>query len=235
MKRDKILIVFKNTSTTDKASIIYQIFGQCLQETNFKNDDSIVKNLTWSTKYYTTKFDLYIDQCDSIEEWTTDFIDPMCDLLRDALAGLIIIGEIPKDTSLISKSVVDQESFLIWCHNGNQIELNELDDLNLKMAVSQSQVEFVQLDNSTDKNDYHDKVGTERIKEIIDTYEWTHSKSLNTPRGQKKVLPPQDNLESILTQLQQAKLHYESLDTDSTDAEQFASELAKEIADKLGL
>lgn len=235
MKRDKILIVFKDTSTTDKTSIIHKIFGQCLQQTNFKNDDSIVKNLTWSTKYYTTKFDLYIDQCDSIEEWTTDFSDPMCDLLRDALAGLIIIDEIPKDTSLISKFLVDQESFLVWCHNGNPIELNEIDDLNVKMAVAQSQVEFVQLDNSTDKNEYDDKIGTERIKEIIDTYEWTHSKRLNTPTGQKNVITPKDNLESILTQLQQAKSHYESLDTDSMDAEQFASELAKEISDKLEL
>lgn len=233
-KRDKILIVFIDTNPTDKDDIIHQIFEQPLQGKDFAKDDSIVKNLIWSTKYYTTEFDLYIDQCDSIEKWISDFIDPMCDLLRSALSGLIIVDNIPKDTSFIPKSFVDQESFLIWCHTNNNMQQHEIDDLNIEMATSQSQIEFVQLDNTTDKNEYNDKIGMERIKEIIDTHEWTHSTRTNIP-ADNKISIPSDNLESLLTHLQQAKSHYDSLETDSMDAEEFANEIAKQISDKLGL
>lgn len=245
MGRDKILILFVNKKPMDEDNVVQQIFGNCLKDRILTNEDHIVKDLTWSTKYYDAKFDLYIDQCNSFEKWYRQFNHPECKPLKRVLAGLIIIDKMPtEDPLIVAELEVDKETFSIWCHNNNDMTDEELTSYNLAVMKADLPIEFVQLDNTTETNEFDETIGIARIKEIIDTYEWPNLIKKYVPKGDRTPSYRSDDLETIWKQMRIAKLEYESqkekisdslgkLTKGEMDPDQFAKNFADEIADQL--
>lgn len=240
MGRDKILIAYNTDNEFTHYDTIKKIFGKSLDAVEHTPNDSIVKGLRWRTKYYSTDFDLYIDQYTSLDQWLEDLRDPECDVLREALAGLIIIDDIDKtQVSLLSTKgspIVHQDSFLVWCDTTGELSDDETENMNVEIAAVGGSLEIIRL-ISGEKNEFNDTVGVERVKEIIDTYPWTNMVKqllINTQNAPNKP-SDRDNLDSIVQKLTDARSHYQSLDKDDdeTDSNSFANEIAKEVSERL--
>ncbi|SMN22740.1 similar to Saccharomyces cerevisiae YFR043C IRC6 Putative protein of unknown function [Maudiozyma saulgeensis] len=242
MTRDKILIAYNKNADFHHFDTIKKIFDGCLDTVEYKATDSILKGLQWKTKYYSADFDLYIDRYESLDQWLDDLKDPECDVLRDALAGLIIIDDVDqKQVSILNKKdspTVHEESFLVWCNTKDEFSQDETDDMNVRIAVDGASLEIIRL-HSEEMNEFSDTVGIERVKEIIDTYQWPNmvKESLENSVRTGKAPSDMDNLDSIVQKLNNARSHYQSLDKDNdeADANSFADEIAKEVSERLGL
>lgn len=229
--KDKILVLFENgNSNISRRELIQGIFEDATSD-SLDDEATIVKELTWTTKYYKASFDLYIDSYDSLAEWTAEFTDTECKPLRDIIAGIIIVGDVSQKQKY--KGQVDKiatnihcDSFLIWINCNEKYTEEEYDVVET--------VNWKEDCESNESNEFNEKLGCERVKEILDTYPWDTTQLIDPSQFQRSSTSTEHTsnrleLESILGMLNQARQQYQTLDSDE-NPEEYASNMAEEIA-----
>lgn len=197
---------------------------------------SIVKDQTWENKYYKTHFDLYIDSCKEIPVWIEEFITPECESLRNVMAGIILITDIrlTKPQELLQQflAAVHRNTFVVLVNVNEEVEQEEIDDLNeIWSNAFTNIIEFINWTRSKptiNHNEYGEKLGLDRIQEIIDTHDWLNCELLPVTTI-KEEMPKEMPLEQIIGNLQNARLKYKSM-KNSSEADAFANEMADELS-----
>ncbi|QLL33059.1 hypothetical protein HG536_0D05800 [Torulaspora globosa] len=240
--RNKVLIAFETGAgegNVGRTEALERIFGLDAD----KAQDNIVKNLTWSTKYYQSQYDLYVDEFEDVSDWLKELNGAHCEELRAALAGVIVMKSFdPEDqtsTAVLEQfsSIQGAGSFLVWCNTSQVVGEGTLDRANSTMARSNANAEMVSWHCSRSMNEYGEKVGPARIREIIDTHEWANTHTAATsnpalPQFEERQPLRTDNLAAVVNKLQKARQQYQSLDDDG-EASSFAAAIAEEIAELL--
>ncbi|CAI1974548.1 hypothetical protein SEUBUCD646_0F01060 [Saccharomyces eubayanus] len=197
---------------------------------------TIVKSQTWENKYYKTSFDLYIDSFASLPEWMKDFVTPECEPLRNVMAGIILLT----DNKLINPQeflqpllgVLHPNTFIVVVNINEEVEQDEIDGLNEAWNNGFTNViEFINWTKSRatiGHNEYGERLGLDRIHEIIDTHDWLNCEL--QPIATRVEEPAYDMpLEQLITNLQSARLRYKSMGNND-EADVFANEMANELS-----
>ncbi|CCF60092.1 hypothetical protein KAFR_0J00240 [Kazachstania africana CBS 2517] len=225
--RNKILIVFSSeTSDTTKKDILSKIFVQIEKE---RLNDNIIKHIQWETKYYRAELDLYVDQYDTLSEWIKELLSEESTPLLEVLAGVIVIDdaditEHKGKFDQISTKIHD-DSFLLRCINSEKIQDSQDEVLN-------DVLETVHLGSLGTVNEFGEKLGIERIKEILDTHAWDQDVvELLQDDQMKRHRTHVEDIDAIVKKLEEAKLQYQDLSaTEMKEADLYALEIAEEIA-----
>lgn len=229
LPKNKILIAFGNSNSSYQKNVVSQLFG-----IDIDHGDRIVKKLQWKTKYYKVEFDLYIDEYDDFSSWFQEFTSPEFSALREVLAGLIIVDQYNSTTQLNALGIED--SFAVWINTDGKVDQEQVDELNQELCqINQNSVEMINLCADKDTNEYGEKIGTARLKEILDTCTWkncnidylaTTSSSVNAPTHP---VNPELSLESLIQKMQNARLKHTNSEMDNDEAMQIAQEIAEEL------
>lgn len=232
MARDKVLVIVNKGSTHGVTTQVEQDVFATLFGVN-RGDQSIMHDLSWHTKYYDARYDLYIDtHNDSLQQWMLEFNDEQCTELRGALAGVVILHS-QYDES-VAQMLDTQGIFAIWMNDSEETDQDAIDDINMELAAGDSSLEVVRLDNDNRNNDFGEAVGLARAREIIDTYPWEGMTQHKEPDTSQT--PKEQDMEAIVSLLNNARQRYSSLqNSDSTEAKEFAEGMADELARKLGV
>lgn len=228
--QNKILVLSHDSHYFSQTQLLKELF-QCNT-----TSATIVKGQTWENKYYRTSFDLYIDSFTSLPEWIKDFVTPECEPLRNVIAGIILITD--------SKSINPQEvlqrlvgfmhpnTFIVLVNINEEVEQDEIDELNETWNNGSTNViEFVNWTKSRatiSHNEYGERLGLDRVREIIDTHDWLGCEL--QPIVTRVEEPAYDMpLEQLITNLQNARLKFKSM-RKSDEADVFANETANELS-----
>lgn len=176
LPQNKILVAFSGNShdgCSYRTTLLQDLFNLDAQDTQ----KSILKDLRWRTRYYECSFDLYIDEFEDFEEWLTEFNLQEFDELREALAGIIVVADYDPEhqgnDKILQKfaNCLGQSSFNVWC-NTRVISQEKGLDANRILHEENTEAEMVEIQCDKDINEYGEKLGLERLKEIIDIHEW---------------------------------------------------------------
>ncbi|EDO15375.1 hypothetical protein Kpol_460p10 [Vanderwaltozyma polyspora DSM 70294] len=241
---NKILIAFQDNDQIAnlKESVLGEVFR--LDKANTNHDENIIKGLTWSTKYYEVRYDLYVDTFDDFEEWCKDLISSEYDDLREVLSGIIVIDSYTMEKDKIDQNKllgqlgsVLQDKFFVFMNTNKDISQDVIDELNDDNSMqltsdSGNSVEIINYHNVSNLklNQYNEKIGFERVREIIDTCEWSGGHRVQTVEA--KADSTDVDLESVFNRLKEARLKYLEIE-DEDEREQFALEISNEFAEFL--
>lgn len=248
LPKNKILIAFDKHESKHlyyKSCVLSKVFDENISDPNIEG--RIFKNLFWKNKYYDITYDLYIDEFESLEEWLSELHKEEYDELREVLAGIIIVSDYQlrsqEDQQLLRKinECNGKDSFLIWCNIEEDAKQEDADRINNILVEEHLSPAIVEISNwhcKKDVNEFDEKLGVSRIKEIIDTHQWKNCDSVMELHRKLTVLPnvqfdeeeSSNNLEYLLEKLQEARLRYQSQDKNDEDIIKFSSEIAEEIA-----
>lgn len=229
--RNKILVVC-SAEIENKVSIISSLFN-----TNVDSGCSILKNLSWQNKYYKTDIDVYIDDYDSLDEWAREFQQSEYNDLREVLAGVILLFNYRSEQTfsrfldIINSTSQNDEKFYIACNVSSKIDAEEWESLSDNYIAHG--LELINWEESG-KNPFGDKLGLERIREIIDTHEWTQCEldvKEQPTIGVGSLLRDESaefTLEEVLEKLNEARSRYQSMNN-KDEAETFAQEISEEL------
>lgn len=232
MPRNKVLLAFPK-GLQSKSNILSSIFPSIKDV-----DSSVVRGVVWETKYYSVSIDLYVDEFDDLEEWLADLRGGECIELRQALAGLIIT--LPIQDGLSKKSL-----------NSYIEEISQQDDsftilMNLKstqdsISWEEEKDEFassgIELIGYLEEglNEFGERLGIERIREILDTHDWQEIHQLEGDTTTRDTESPDEgcdelDLAKIIKKLEAAKLKYSTMKTEE-EAKAFAQDIADELSE----
>lgn len=188
--QSKILVAFASNQVDGcphRAPFLQSVFG--LRPSEAQNN--IVKDLHWRTKYYERPYDLFIDEFEDFEEWLAEFCSPDYDELREVLEGIIVITDYDLKNPLSDRTLqkyansAGRGSFVVWCNTKTNDEQEYL-SANRIMCNENPEAEMVTLHCDQDVNEYGERLGLMRLKEVIDIHEWdgvlTSSRQLIMPQ-----------------------------------------------------
>ncbi|PSK39711.1 hypothetical protein C7M61_001516 [Candidozyma pseudohaemuli] len=157
-----------------------------------KSHSGLIYNHTLKTKYFSTDLNLLIEEfpeerpveaekfLDSLREWKSAFESKEYEELRDALDGIIFTIN-PDQTSKRDwkeimhcyyeiKNSIDEGSFSTVIASTTQSTecLEELEDECIQYGI-----EFI-YEGETGTNEFKEKLGKERVQEILESHEWSH-------------------------------------------------------------
>ncbi|SCU95481.1 LADA_0G15852g1_1 [Lachancea dasiensis] len=234
----KVLIVFSN-EVLNREDILMNIFNVSVDPSR-----QIHRDVHWSNKYFTVNFDIYIDEFDYLDEWVNEFCCAEFDDLRQALAGCILImpckdrntgndGNLYK-LALLGKCKGWDEKFAIIL--ATDLNVDEDVRCRLEQGLLETGVELTSVTGSDTEKEYGETFGIQRIKEVIDTFEWPPEmiKRRDQTAGKltKFLEEPAFPLEDIMSQLQQARAKYLKMNP-GEERDNFAHEMADELGRNL--
>lgn len=221
--KNKILIVLPSDSDLDHKAIVFKLFGIKVGE-----DDRIVKNLVWKTKYYEVCFDLYIDEYVKWQLWFREFSSEEFSDLRNVLAGLVVVNQYSPDFHPISCGL--EEAFVVWINTDSKVSQDALDEVNdqLLAQYQETTVEVLNLHAKETTNNYGEKISCERFRELIDTCRWKNCQ-MKLQANQDSATSSDVPLELVIHKMQQARIRHQNLDLDEQEAMQIAEEVANEL------
>lgn len=248
LPKNKILVAFDKHEDKHlyyKSCVLSTVFDENITDTNI--EERIFKNLIWKNKYYNITYDLYIDEFESLDEWLSELHKQEYDELREVLSGIIIVSDyqfqLQEGPEILRKinECNGKDSFLIWCNIKEDAEQEDADRINTLLIEEQLNTAIVEISNwhcKRDVNEFDEKLGVPRIKEIIDTHQWKdcdsvmelHKKPATLPNVQFEKEDLGDNLEVLLKKLQEARLRYQNQEKNNENAIKISSEIAEEIA-----
>lgn len=252
-----------------------------------KSHSGLIFKTDLSTKYYSLKLNLLVDEypqqrCNSgcgLEEeeekinalklWLNEFLSDDFQELREAIDGLIFCFRIDQDSlkyieeclsvfsDLRDKLNEDRGdgSFSVVVGDSNERKINEhVEDLVIPFGF-----EYVNLFEKGE-DEFRDKIGQDRLLEIIETHEWSQMDLKKGSQGAydekkrnkmsdmtKGLLDGQDeqdgqygkdetqskliNLDDVLMKVQQAKQNVSNNDMDDDQKEAYANKVIKDIID----
>ncbi|QLQ80050.1 hypothetical protein HG537_0D00500 [Torulaspora globosa] len=227
--RNRVLVAFQRgpDETVSRAEALERIFGLDSES----GQGNIMKNLTWKTKYYQLQYDLYVDEFEDLANWLDELNESHCELLRSVLAGVVVVKRFdPTSTAELRQfcEIKSPDSFLVWC-NTNPADEETLDRANSTIASTNANAEMVNWHCTGSINEYGEKVGVARLREIIDTHEWAE---IRTAASSSAAPQLKDNLTAVVSKLQKARQQYQGLENQD-EASSFAAAVAEEIAELL--
>lgn len=234
MTRDKVLVL---VDRDEAHGVSHETQTRLLSELFSLSDasQSIVHGNTWRTKYYDAPYDLYVDtHAGTLQEWLGEFNGEQCRELRDALAGVVIVGG-SWDASAAA-TLPTEDMFALWIDCTGELNETEIDEANAMLSTSGSTLEVVQLTaEGSEANEFGEAVGLARAREVIDTHPWQgmvrrDSNQLNTSHDRN------EDIGALVSLLNEARQRYASLEASgSSEARELAEATAEDIARKLGL
>ncbi|SCV04674.1 LAME_0H20340g1_1 [Lachancea meyersii CBS 8951] len=236
-RRTKILVAFHN-EVPRKDEFLAKIF-----DLKTSNDTQIHRDIKWSTKYYSVSIDIYVDYFDELKRWVDEFCSPEFEELRQVLAGCIFIGPCRDDGDIAAISQLGQSGAMDWgfvAVLATEIGVNEQRQASLEQDLLANGVEITTVDSAqtSQKNEYGELGGIDRIKELIDTFEWhpellhrTHTRE-ETSSSSSTTSAPKMALEDVMEKLHEARVKFQEMES-SEERESFAREMASEISQLL--
>lgn len=222
--KNKILITFGNDNTSFQRQLVSQLFG-----ININDGDMIVKDLVWKTKYYRVEFDLYIDTYDNFSSWFQEFLSEEFAALREVLAGVVVVDQYNTATQLNSQEL--QDTFVVWVNTDSRVDQELVDQINDQLLqIEGNTIELVNLHSTGDTNEYGEKIGIPRFKEIMDTCSWKNcNMDYLTTNNTANPTNPDVSLELLFQRMQRARLKHANNEMDNREAMQIAQEIAEEL------
>ncbi|CCK70039.1 Irc6p KNAG_0D02900 [Huiozyma naganishii CBS 8797] len=209
--RDKVLVVLEERGAQNTRWLT-DVFGD-----GITGETPIYSDLTWTTKYYSETFDLYVDEYDDLDEWIEEFTSDDCAVLRDALAGVILVrtGIATGDhhSQRIANSLSTDDMFLVWLDKRESV-----DDRELPLPW-----EVVQLEETARDRELNEKSGAARLKEILDVHTW--------PGTDRLEQEPAD-MDELITLMREARLRCQDM-SDDEESQRYAMSLAEQIAKRI--
>ncbi|CAI4039323.1 hypothetical protein SMKI_07G3070 [Saccharomyces mikatae IFO 1815] len=231
--QNKILVLSHHSHNFLKTQLLQDLFHCSTTSV------SIIKDQTWENKYYKTSFDLYIDSFKDLPVWIEEFVTLECEPLRNVMAGIILITDnrlmAPQELLTQFMTSVHPNTFIVLVNVNKEVEQEEIDELNENRCSSFTNViEFINWTRSKptiNHNEYGEKLGLDRVQEIIDTHDWLNCKlqPITMIMDKKSKDMP---LEQIIKNLQSARIKYKSMEN-SNEADAFAEEIAEQLSEFL--
>ncbi|CDO91709.1 unnamed protein product [Kluyveromyces dobzhanskii CBS 2104] len=232
MDNYKVLLLFpESLKIHNRVAFLSTVFQE-----QYDEKESIVRDVRWRTKYYDIKFDIYVDTYDAFEEWAVNFAADECKELRDVLSGMIFVFEDKNHEPVIDciKGIIDEtfedftNKFFIGClFNESTIIEDDLYELNNDLIIQN-----LEIVNWFDKaGPSMDRVGSERIKEIIDVHPWPCN-AQTIKSSQEHVDSKSNDLGSFIAKLEKAKQKYQTINN-NTEAEEFLESMIEELSDMI--
>ncbi|CAR31070.1 hypothetical protein ZYGR_0P03760 [Zygosaccharomyces rouxii] len=223
--KNKILVTFGDGDSIHQRELISQLFG-----IDIGIGDRIVKGLVWKTKYYRVEFDLYIDDYNDFSSWFQEFASEEFAALREAMAGLVVVDQYEPTKPLNPLGL--QDTFVVWVNTDSKVGQDQVDEINDKLfQTEESTVELVNLHSNEDTNEYGEKIGIPRFKEIVDTCSWKNC-DMDYLTSTSSTTNPEVSLELIVQRMQHARLKHANSEMDNDEALQIAQEIAEELTGK---
>ncbi|CAH6723091.1 increased recombination centers protein 6 [[Candida] jaroonii] len=240
-----------------------------LENINAESHSGLILKTRLRTNYYSTDLNILIDEFPSersnintndslkfneLKLWYEEFKTVECKELRDVLDGLIFTVNLDSDStdyisqslSLISdlKDFMKSESdndifFIISAISEQKVPFEDVEDI----AISNG-LEFIYF-NESGTNEFKEKVGKDRIKEILETHEWKNIDLGNDDYENHKMQKLDDmrtmliesedgshqmDFTTVLDKLQIAKGKADSI-SDISEREKYAKTVIGEIID----
>lgn len=223
-------------------------------DVNSNSHSGIIVKCDLKTKYYEAKLNILIDEYPSVrpekevlgqddlrysqlQEWYNEFKLAECKELRDVLDGFIFT--INMDTDSIEyvsqcietvnelRLVMEEESnedlfFCIVGVSNNKVAYEEYEDVAI-----QNGLEFIYL-NESGENEFKDKVGKDRLVEILETHEWKNISDVSHDETYKK-----NKLEKLNNEMMQSLLADDGEQVDKAALDQIDQD--KNVAKKIDL
>ena len=205
-----------------------------------------------STKYFDIDFKIFVDEydtnvndgTDTVQQWISDFLSEAMSELREALDG--VIWCIPNDE--VSAAVALELFSKVRDHlteneewGGFMLVVTSTRSDSIEDECINQGLEYVAFEE-TGKNEYMEKLGAERIREVLETHEWLAEIELEDegyePRKNEKLeemaqplIGDPDALSTILAKLQVARA--ELLTMGPEEREKRAQEVVESVIDYL--
>ncbi|CDR38789.1 CYFA0S02e05710g1_1 [Cyberlindnera fabianii] len=185
MKRDRLLIF--GHSSLHKRGLVTHLDPTSSSATD---GDTAIHPITLKTKYYTSSIDVWIDDSDDLDSWTMEYCGNEAREVRDVINGLVYCSDV-KDFDSLEKElgkvrrvvdVLDEET------EGDEEEKEDEGWGGLKVCVLFGGVkedfedyedvclangwECIQLDDKRDFNEFKERVGPMRFKEVVESHGW---------------------------------------------------------------
>lgn len=242
--------------------------GEKLEDLNAYSHSGLIVKTRLKTNYYLTDLNLLIDEFpsersnmvnddlakfDELKLWYDEFRTPECKELREVLDGFIFTINLDSDSSayisrclsLISElkdflsSEGDNDIFVVISAISEQIvPFEEIEDV----AISNG-LEFLYF-NESGTNEFKEKIGKDRIIEILETHEWRNIEPTNNDYEKHKMeklsdmttklIEPENgsrmDFTTVLDKLQVAKGKADSI-SDVNEKKKYAQTIIDEIID----
>ena len=175
-----------------------------LGEVPSDSHSGIIMKASVTTKYYSVDLNLLIDEfpehrsanisgekaLQSLNKWTDEFVSEEYQELREVLDGFIFCIDIENDSidhiesclefvgrirqKLSNNDENDWSGFLaIVGTTTSSVPTHESILEQVEDAVISNGLEFIDLQQNGE-NEFREKIGTDRLVELIETHEWTH-------------------------------------------------------------
>lgn len=174
--------------------------GKRVDDLNPNSHSGVIVKSELNTKYYHTQLNILVDEYPSerscmneadeslddylhkqLDQWFEEFKSSECKELRDVLDGLIFTINLDNDsTETVGRSVEtitklkdimeaesNDELFMVVLGVSQQIKPYE----DFEDIVIQNGLEFIYF-NESGQNDFKDKLGRDRLMEILETHSW---------------------------------------------------------------
>ncbi|KAI5240131.1 hypothetical protein E4T43_06260 [Aureobasidium subglaciale] len=144
------------------------------------------------TAYYTAAIPIWIDEIGDVEAWTAEFLKPEAQEVVQALGGWIycfnngkkedgdevtIPAEVEKTIKAVS-DVVERACGMMWDGTRLAIDLTPSNKDKATVVVEEQCLdlgfEYIHVD-AEGKNEYGEKLGLERAREVLEANEWSSS------------------------------------------------------------
>ncbi|CDK29877.1 unnamed protein product [Kuraishia capsulata CBS 1993] len=189
---NQVLIVGLDGS--GQSTLVKDLFGRGHHESH---DGSVHKAIGLVTKYYSSEIDIWTDAYEkgSFDQWANEFLSEEAKPMRESLNGIIftfdfeeelgeidqVIGHLERITESLDE-LSGEEDYNGWSGfkaavvSGipEQSEFEGYDDLEYRFQLAG--FELVNYACSA-RNEFGEKVGKERLREIFETCEWTQMES----------------------------------------------------------
>lgn len=249
-----------------KIRLAQYITGDLDTSTILSNSHSgLIYNSDLITKYFKINLNLLLEEypeergcppeesIQHLQTWYTEFANDEYEELREALDGVIFTFNMDHtlpDTlqqsleviSKIKELLGDWEGFTVVAGTSEKgIEKSEVEAMEDEVILFG--FEFVNC-NESGTNEFHDKLGKDRVKEVLDTHEWTNMEFTENDYVNNKeskidlmtqgLLAPEDDaskmtLDQLFAKLQVEKSKVEGMSSETREA--YVQQVIDELID----
>ncbi|SCU88105.1 LANO_0D01112g1_1 [Lachancea nothofagi CBS 11611] len=225
--RNKILVAFSH-EVANKDDILSKVFSS-----NVSAGSQIYRDVKWSTKYYSVLFDVYIDIFDDLSEWLSEFCSSDYHELQQVLAGFIVVMPCKEKDDV--RKILQLEQCKDFEGSFAAILATKVSFSNEMLCLLEEELVVKGIEMTVDQeiagSGFEKFCGVERIREMIDTYEWPVDMvqlNHNTVAKEPPLTVPEIPLEEVLSKLHEARAKYLGMDS-SAEGEKFAKDVAEEL------
>lgn len=265
-------ILILGTPHSGKLRIVKFLVPSEELEVGDESHSGIIIKSSLRTKYYEVDLKIFVDEYPEerrgdisgdmklqlLESWYSEFCQDEMKELRDAFEGLIFTINVDSTTEEVEQSlefltkVTDVLKGTSDCWDGFILVVTAADDINVSTNLKIEEIEdlsiaagfeFINFSQSG-RNEYRETIGKDRLKEVLETHEWSNMDFTDNIHYEKNkiqklnnmterllqndgVEPQMNDLSDILRKVHGAKEHAEKLN--DSQKKDYATKIVDDI------